>query len=125
MFSERSFNNPVRMLSLYPLRYQQGLSQEQLIELASLCDEVRQLLNEVVIQNEPADLQSAHPAFMALIEERLLCCSGSIFAPERLFGSTATRDFPRLWLVTKSSSNPEQVEFLPIFFAYNFDINID
>ena len=49
MFSERSFNNPVRMLSLYPLRYQQGLSQEQLIELASLCDEVRQLLNEVVI----------------------------------------------------------------------------
>jgi hypothetical protein len=80
MFSERDFNKPARMLSLYPLRYQQGLSQEQLVELASLCDEVRLLLNEVVIQNKSADLQSAHPAFMALIEERLLCCTGDPFS---------------------------------------------
>jgi hypothetical protein len=72
VFSEHDFSKPRRMLTLYRLRYESGdMSSQDLDDLTQLCEELRAALFETMISD-----WSSIPAFAALVEERLLCCTG-------------------------------------------------
>ncbi|KAH9215461.1 hypothetical protein DL95DRAFT_500436 [Leptodontidium sp. 2 PMI_412] len=76
-FSERDFDKRSRVRFLYSLRYKkEGLSPPSLKELASLCDELRAVLFEAMFTKESHAKPQMVASLAALIEDRILCCTG-------------------------------------------------